>query len=44
MELRRIDGVPVAALVVVGPTSRFGRDRFAELGEVVARLAATWPG
>jgi IclR family acetate operon transcriptional repressor len=41
--LRRADGVPVAALVLVGPSSRFSRDRFAELGEVVVRLAATWP-
>ena len=42
--LRRADGLPVAALVLVGPSSRFNRERFPELGDVVARLAATWGG
>jgi IclR family acetate operon transcriptional repressor len=42
--LRRADGVPVAALVLCAPSSRFNRERLPELGEVVARLAATWPG
>ena len=42
--LCRADGVPVAALVLVGPSSRFTRERFPELGDVAVRLAATWPG
>ena len=42
--LRRADGLPVASLVLCGPSSRFNRERMPELGDVVARLAATWPG
>ena len=42
--LRRADGLPVASLVLCGPSSRFYPERLPELGEVVARLAATWPG
>jgi IclR family acetate operon transcriptional repressor len=42
--LRRGDGVPVASFVLCGPSSRFNRERLPELGDLVARLAATWPG
>lgn len=42
--LRRADDLPVASLVLCGPSSRFSRERMPELGDVVARLAATWPG
>ena len=42
--LRSADGLPVASLVLCAPSSRFNRERLPELGEVVAQLAATWPG
>jgi IclR family transcriptional regulator, acetate operon repressor len=42
--LCRADGVPVALLVLCAPSSRFNRERLRELGDVVVRLAATWPG
>jgi IclR family acetate operon transcriptional repressor len=42
--LRRADGLAVASFVLCGPSSRFNRGRLPELGEVVARVAATWPG
>jgi hypothetical protein len=42
--LRRADGLPVASFVLCGPSSRFNRESLPELGEIVARLAATWPG
>ena len=42
--LRRADGIPVASFVLCGPSSRFNRERLPELGDLVARLAATWPG
>jgi IclR family transcriptional regulator, acetate operon repressor len=42
--LRRADGLPVASFVLCGPSSRFSRERLPELGDLVARLAATWPG
>lgn len=42
--LRRADGLPVASFVLCGPSSRFHPERLPELGDVVARLAATWPG
>lgn len=36
------DGVPVGALVVVGPSTRIGRDLMPRYGELVARIAAEW--
>ena len=42
--LCRADGVPVASFVLCGPSSRFNRERLPKLGDLVARLAATWPG
>jgi len=42
--LRSADGIPVASFVLCGPSSRFNRERLPELGDLVARLAATWPG
>lgn len=41
--LCRADGIPVASFVLCGPSSRFNRERLPELGNLVARLAATWP-
>ncbi|WP_406284959.1 IclR family transcriptional regulator [Embleya sp. NBC_00896] len=38
------DGVSIAALVVVGPSTRFGRELMAPHGELVARLADDWDG
>ncbi|MCF2528720.1 IclR family transcriptional regulator [Yinghuangia soli] len=38
------DGLPLAALVVVGPSTRFGRDQMPRHGELLARLAAGWDG
>jgi IclR family acetate operon transcriptional repressor len=42
--LCRADGIPVASFVLCGPSSRFNRERLPKLGDLVARLAATWPG
>lgn len=36
------DGLPLAALVVVGPSTRFGKDLMHHHGELVARLADDW--
>ncbi|MDI2126015.1 IclR family transcriptional regulator [Yinghuangia seranimata] len=40
--LRAEDGTPVAALVVVGPSTRFGSDLIPRHGALVARLADDW--
>lgn len=42
--LCRADGTPVAALVVVAPSTRFDRDLIPRYGELVARLADDWAG
>ncbi|MEU0936648.1 MULTISPECIES: IclR family transcriptional regulator [unclassified Embleya] len=38
------DGLPIAALVVVGPSTRFDRELMPPHGELVARLAGDWDG
>lgn len=35
-------GLPIAALVLVGPSPRFDRERIPELGALVAELAGRW--
>ncbi|MGR6998428.1 IclR family transcriptional regulator domain-containing protein [Yinghuangia aomiensis] len=40
--LRGAGGVPVGALVVVGPSTRFRKELMPGYGELVARIAADW--
>ncbi|MFE4502421.1 IclR family transcriptional regulator [Rhodococcus sp. NPDC056743] len=40
--LRRADGLPVAALVLCAPASRFQSELMQQHGELIARLAESW--
>lgn len=42
--LRRTDGLPVAALVLCAPASRFQPELMKQHGDLVARLAQSWQG
>ena len=42
--LLRADGVPIAALVICAPSTRFQPERAREHGALVARLAESWTG